>query len=165
MHAARRIGSALTNGTYRKTLVALGASVITVAALAIFPAAASATSASPAAVSATATSAYTSGARVSSICSTPPNSGEEFDRCTGTTWAPTSCQQNQNYNGTNGPFNVLAAHNGCFVRVWLHQDPWNGSNWGNGWTKCIPGGTYDLSVPPQFQHPLNIYVSGNSNPC
>jgi hypothetical protein len=163
MHAARRIGSARISGAYRKPLITLGASFITVAAFAIFPATASATSASPAAVSAT--SAYTSGARVASICNNPPNSGEEFDRCTGSAWLGTSCAQNQNYNGTNGPFNVLAAHNGCFVRVWLHQDPWNGSNWGNGWTHCIAGGTYDQIVPSQYQHPLNIYVSSNSSSC
>jgi hypothetical protein len=112
-----------------------------------------------------ATTAYISAASVRSVCSSPPNSGEEFDRCTGATWAGTSCQQNLNYNGAHGPFNVLAAHNGCFVRVWLHQDAWNGHNWGSGWSYCIPGGAFDIAIPSSFQHPLNIYVSSNSSSC
>jgi hypothetical protein len=162
MHAIRRIGSALVNGAYGKPLFTVCASIITVAAFTAFPVAASATSAHPAAVS---TAAYASAPSIPSLCYNPPNSGEEFDRCTGTTWAGTGCEQNENYNGTNGPFNVLAAHNGCFVRVWLHQDDWNGSNWGNGWTYCIAPGAYDTIVPSAYQHPLNIYVSSNSSSC
>lgn len=164
MRATRRIGSALLSGAYRKALLAIGASLITVAAVAAFPAAASATSASPAAVSATAVHQSVS-VSVPSICYDPPNAGEVFERCTGTTWGGISCGQNANYNGTNGPWNVLAAHNGCFVRVWLHQDDWNGSNWGSGWTYCIAPGAYDTIVPSAYAHPLNIYVSSNSSSC
>lgn len=163
MHVHRRIGSAL-NGRFRKSLFAFCASVATVAAFSALPAtgaAAATTQAAAPAVSGLASAA----AAPASVCSVAPNPGEEFDRCTGTQWAATSCVQNRNYNVGNGPFNVLAAHNGCFVRVWLHQLVWNGSDWGNGWTKCISGGAENQSIDPQFQHPDNIYVSTNSSPC
>ena len=63
---------------------------------------------------------------------------------------------------------MLAADNDCVTRVWLHQDAWNGSNWGSGWTYCISPGAgigTPLNVPAQYQHPLNIYISENSAPC
>lgn len=89
---------------------------------------------------------------------------DEFNRCTGTRWAGAECTVGANYNGTNGPFNVLAAASDCGVRVWLHQDAWNGSNWGNGWTFCISPGLGE-NIPSQFQHPLNIFISGNLSNC
>ncbi len=88
----------------------------------------------------------------------------EFNRCTGSTWAGALCQVGANYNGSNGPFNVLAAASDCGVRVWLHQDAWNGSNWGSGWSFCISPGLGE-NVPDQFQHPLNIYISNNEANC
>jgi hypothetical protein len=88
----------------------------------------------------------------------------EFNRCTGRTWAGALCQVNANYNGSNGPFNVLAAASDCGTRVWLHQDAWNGSNWGSGWSFCISPGVGE-NVPSQFQHPLNIFISNNLANC
>ena len=45
----------------------------------------------------------------------------EFNRCTGSTWAGALCQVNANYNGNNGPFNVLAAASDCGTRVWVFE--------------------------------------------
>lgn len=121
------------------------------------------------AASASATTSVAAGHATAGVCSRSPGFNGFFDRCTGTQWAPIACDYGFNFNGTNGPFNVLAADNDCITRVWLHQDPWNGTNWGNGWTFCIgPGNgtTTPEAIPPQFQHPLNIYISNtSSDPC
>ncbi len=111
-----------------------------------------------------ASSAPKSAAPTSSICNDIVVFGNEFQRCTGTQWVPQNCNRNSNSNGTNGPYNVIAAANGCNVRVWLHQDAWNGSNWGNGWSFCVAPFAGEF-VPAQFQHPLNIFVSSNTAAC
>jgi hypothetical protein len=100
----------------------------------------------------------------SSVCNFIVVFGNEFQRCTGTQWLEQPCLENTNYNGSNGPFNVLAAANGCGFRVWLHQDAWNGSNWGSGWSFCISKGKGE-PIPAQNQHPLNIYISSNTTGC
>lgn len=121
----------------------------------------------PAASASTATS-FAANAAAAGVCSKSPGFSGGFSRCTGALWATTPCDYGSNFNGGNGPWNVIAADNDCVTRVWLHQDDWNGSNWGSGWTYCIsPGAGINspLNVPSQFQHPLNIYISQNSDPC
>jgi hypothetical protein len=54
------------------------------------------------------------------------------------TWIGVACRVGANYNA-GSVFNVYHAHNGCSVRVWLHQY----TNWyNNGWSHCISPGAY-----------------------
>jgi hypothetical protein len=143
------------------------------AAVAMVPMAVLAAGVAPAATAATVhpeTSITTAVMRPAVSCGTPPNAGEVFQRCTGTTWIGVSCSSNTNYNANpDAPFNVYEADNGCFVRVWLHQDPWNSGakNWGGGWTYCVTAGFSGqaVSIPAAYQHPNNIYISASSYPC
>jgi hypothetical protein len=91
-----------------------------------------------------------------------------FQRCTSTSpngvWRGLACTIGENYNGTNGPFNVIAAINYCDYRVWLHQYAW--PDWQNGgWTYCVAPHESDYVIPSWAMHPLNIYVSTNTAFC
>jgi hypothetical protein len=71
-----------------------------------------------------------------------------------------NCYISQNYTLPSGSsLNNVASD--CSTRVWLHQY----TNWTNhGWAYCIdPYGV--VSVPAQYSHPQNAYVSGNSANC
>jgi hypothetical protein len=68
----------------------------------------------------------------------------------------------------NNPYIPIAGFvNECNYRVWLHEDEWNGSNWGTGWTYCIsPGELVERGdLQAKYQNPKNIYISTNPDPC
>jgi hypothetical protein len=68
----------------------------------------------------------------------------------------------------NYPYIPITGYNNeCNTRVWLHQDLYNGSNWGSGWTYCIsPGEVLERGkLQAKYQNPLNIYISSNTSPC
>ena len=101
-----------------------------------------------------------------SICSAFPSAGTSFWRCNGTAWLPISCAVGE-YNGTDGPYNVLKASSQCSDRVWLHQYAYP-QDVKSGWTYCIspkPAGAVVQIVPTKYAHPLNIQVSSNPNNC
>lgn len=115
------------------------------------------------------TAAVTSANAVVVPCgSNTPINNIQFFRCTTNTQTGSlvagDCNIGQNYNVNNAPFNVYAAYNYCFVRVWLHQ----ATNWQQGgWAYCINPkdlGPYQ-ETPAQFQHPDNIYISSNEDGC
>lgn len=148
----------------RLTLLAIAGAIAIIMAFTVPAAPASATVAHRSAAATTSASA----ADPPCSHSTPANTFEFF-RCT--TTSPTGplvaglCIIGQNYNVSNAPFNVYAAKNYCAARVWLHQQ----TNWSQGgWSYCIdPPEMQDpyQQIPPQFQHPDNIYISSNDTPC
>jgi hypothetical protein len=149
----------------KRAFAALTIGLLSTAALALVTAGAAGAAVTHAASTRpVASAARRSAAPGTSICGIIVVNSGQFQRCTGAGWVPMSCAQNKNYNGGNGPWNVVAAANGCTTRVWLHQDDWNGVDWGTGWSLCISRGAGE-SIPVQFQHPLNIYVSTNRALC
>jgi hypothetical protein len=76
---------------------------------------------------------------------------------------PYPCQpEGYNWNYPSVPIYWVTSH--CRTRVWLHEDPWNGKNWGSGWTLCVsPLGS--RSIPSQNEYPHNIYISENTSAC
>jgi hypothetical protein len=90
----------------------------------------------------------------------------QFFRCTSTSpngaWKGLACAAGVNYNGTDGPFNVIAAVNDCTTRVWLHQD----EDWqAGGWSYCVAPSEGDYDIPSWAMHPMNIYISLNQSYC
>lgn len=99
-------------------------------------------------------------------CSASPAAGISIWRCNGAAWIPISCAVGEN-NGTDGPYNVLKASNGCGDRVWLHQYAYP-KDMKSGWAYCIspsPAGAAVRTLPAKYQHPLNIQVSANPAAC
>ena len=77
------------------------------------------------------------------------------------------CDYGPNWNAPVIQVPITGFANECNYRVWLHQDPWNGKNWGSGWTYCTSPGQYMPvnTLPAQYRYPKNIYVSTNPNHC
>lgn len=77
------------------------------------------------------------------------------------------CDYGPNWNAPSVQTPITGFANECNYRVWLHQDAWNGKNWGSGWTYCTSPGQYMPvnTLPTQYRYPRNIYVSTNPNPC
>jgi hypothetical protein len=148
----------------RLTLLAIAGAIAIITAFTVPATPASAT------VTHTSAAATTSATAADPPCShSTPADTSEFFRCTTTSQSGPLvaglCTIGQNYNVNNAPFNVYASWNYCSARVWLHQQ----TNWSQGgWSYCIDPvdlmGPYS-QIPPQFQHPDNIYISSNDNIC
>lgn len=152
------------SGLSKRTWMSIFISVIVATAFAA-PSVASATVLSPAAVS---HSARALSEDATQPCDgVNPNEGEIFERCTTTgpdsDWVGTSCSQGMNYEaGTH--FNVYAAVDGCFVRVWIHQYTYPKDET-EGWSYCFSGGNAYQQTPSQYDDPENIFVSANTSGC
>lgn len=69
------------------------------------------------------------------------------------------CVDDYDWNYPLIPFYKVG--NGCSVRVWLHQYV----NWkDDGWSYCISPNS-QTDVPVEYEYPLNIYISENSEDC
>jgi hypothetical protein len=159
--------AAVSTRARRQTVIAAGILSIAAAVLAGSTAAATAAPATAAHKAAIAASAVPA-AESSSGCPGGIDPTQElFWYCNNISWRPLACTLSHNYDAALGTtWNVYEAANLCLDRVWLHQY----YRWQTvpGWTYCInpnqnPFGSQ--SIPVQFQHPLNIFISSNNASC
>ena len=148
---------------FRVIATAIAAACLMGSAVAAAPVASASTA--PYAISAGTARADASGPCLKAL---PPNGA--WYRCTTTSysggWVRALCNPGQNYNATNGPFNVYAALNACGYRVWLHQY----TDWQNhGWSLCTSPETNGVAnyyqVSSGYEHPMNIYISSTQSAC